>query len=366
MSASAPYQDPLPADRIEPLDSLEAARHDWEALAPATRNPFLTWEWAAAWWRAFGARRTLALYRVRDADGRVAAVLPLYRADRGPVPLLRFLGHGPADELGPVCAPERRDAVLALVPEIARRTLPRRGVVLLERLPAGSLAGAGIRGRVIREEPTPVLPVGGRSWDEWLGTRSRNLRAQIRSRERRITREHRLEFAVTEDPRRLASDFDTFLRLHEARWAAGADRSVAFAGSREAFHRDFAARALRRGWLRLWTALVDGEPVAAGYCLRFGGDDWYYQMGRDPAWDPFRVGFVLLTRMIRASFDDGAGSFRFGLGGEQYKGRFAEADPGLESVLTGAPSAVALVSAAVGALRGLPAGPRRVVTRRVA
>ncbi|HWT94593.1 MAG TPA: hypothetical protein VN238_16475, partial [Solirubrobacteraceae bacterium] len=90
---------------IEPIASFADAATDWDALAPLAENPFLTRDWAEAWWTAFGAGRELALHRLRAPDGRTLAVLPLYRNTLGPVPVLRFVGHGPADELGPVCAP---------------------------------------------------------------------------------------------------------------------------------------------------------------------------------------------------------------------------------------------------------------------
>ena len=49
---------------------LEALREDWDRLATASGNVFLTWEFAAAWWRHFGAGREPAFGVVRhDAEG---------------------------------------------------------------------------------------------------------------------------------------------------------------------------------------------------------------------------------------------------------------------------------------------------------
>jgi hypothetical protein len=83
---------------------------------------------------------------------------------------------------------------------------------------------------------------------------------------------------------------DTLMRLHAARWGAGA-----FEGTAGAFHRDFAHRALDAGWLRLWLMEVDGRPVAAWYGFRFGGVDAFYQSGRDQSWDRYSVGSQLLV-----------------------------------------------------------------------
>ncbi len=348
---------------LEPVATLADAREGWDELAEASLNPFATWEWVDAWWKAYGGERALALRRVRAGDGRLAAILPLYRADRGPVPLLRFVGHGAGDQLGPICAPADRELAARALRDAAAE-LPGRGLLLAERLPRDEGWPEAVGGRYVRSESTPVLPVAGRSWDEWLKTKSSHFRSQVRRLERKLGREHELAFRVTEDPADLDADLETMMRLHESRWREG--ESVAFAGPRRDLHRDFARRALERGWLRLWFADVDGRPVAASYCVRFAGSDWCYQVGRDPEWNHYRVGFVLLARTIRATFDDGLDCFRFGLGDEPYKERFAEADPELETVVLGRGPVAAAASLAAAGVRRLPPNVRRAFVRRAA
>lgn len=347
---------------VEPVASLEAARDGWDGLAEAAGNPFGTFAWTQTWWEHYGGGRELAVRRVRDRDGRLAAILPLYRADRSGVRLLRFLGHGAADLHGPLCAEADRALAAAALRDAAHELGPA-GVLLAERLAGGEGAAGALDGRVVRVEPSPVLAVEGRSWEEWLQSKSSNLRQQVRRMERRLAREHELAFRLTEDPSRLEEDLDTLFRLHDARWAAegGTD---AFSADRRAFHRAFAARALEQGWLRLWTADVDGSPAAAWYGLRHAGRDWYYQLGRDPRWDAAKIGFVLLVHTIRDAFEDGLQAYHFGLGGEEYKSRFASADPGLETVVAGRAAAVRVAAGAIGVARRLPGGPRRLIARR--
>jgi CelD/BcsL family acetyltransferase involved in cellulose biosynthesis len=126
---------------------------------------------------------------------------------------------------------------------------------------------------------------------------------------------------------------DLLARLHAARWQRRG--SGALSGARLAFHKEFAAVALRRGWLRLWFLEVDNDPVAAWYGFRFGGDEWYYQSGRDLAWDAYSVGFVLLCHTLRETFTDGCGAYRFLRGDEEYKDRFATRATQLETTVRG-------------------------------
>ena len=347
----------------EAIASFEEARPDWDALAAAARNPFGTYEFATAWWRVYGVDRELALTRVRADDGTLIAILPLYRADRGPLRLLRFVGHGPADEGGPLCAEEHRPLALAALRHHAD-ALGARGLLVAERVSGYGGTAATLGGRVVRREDSPVLEIAGQEWEEWLAGKSSNFRGQVRRMERRLGRDHELRFRRTEHMAGLPADLETLFRLHELRWADGGG-SDAFSDDRRALHRDFAARALERGWLRLWTAEIDGEPAAAWYGLRHAGRDWYYQFGRDPRWDEYKIGFVLLVHTIRDAFAAGAAAYHFGLGDEEYKSRFATHAPVLETLIAGRSPAAWLATAGILAARRLGAGPRRALKERL-
>jgi len=338
----------MSALRLEPIPDLDAARDEWRGVADRAGNPFGTWEWASAWWQTFGAGRTLLATGCRRPDGSLVAILPLCLQRVGPLRLLRFIGHGPADELGPVCARENRAAAAAAMREL----LARGGfdVFLAERLPgAAGDAHPLPRGVLLRREHSPSLRIDGMTWDDFLARRSANFRGQVRRRERRLARAHRLRWRMTSAAGDLDADMAKLAALHDARW--GAAGSGTFAPRSAAFHRDFAALALERGWLRLAILEADDRPVAAWYGLRFAGADWYYQSGRDPAWDRASVGFVLLVATIRAAFEDGMSEYHFLRGGEAYKARFADCDRALETVaLPRGPVGHAALLAARGAL----------------
>ena len=308
-------------------------REDWVRLAAASGNIFATYEWADVWWRHFGDERTARPVVCRDAAGAVVAIFPLYEAFRRPVRVLRFIGGGAGDELGPICAPGESGVAAAL------RRVPaelRAQVLLAERLPGGRAPAGGaswaaaLGGTLLRRESSPVVDLGGLDWDAYLATRSSNFRSQVRRKERKLIREAELTFRLCEDGARIQEDLDSMFTLHRARWQ-GTD-SGALAGEREDFHREFAPLALERGWLRLWLAEAEGAPVAAYYGFRFGDSDSYYQLGRDPEWDRFSLGLVLLAHTVRDATEAGRREYRFLRGDEDYKGRFATADPGLDTV----------------------------------
>jgi CelD/BcsL family acetyltransferase involved in cellulose biosynthesis len=345
---------------VESVGDLESLHDEWSALGERTGNLFATWVWNSTWWEELGRGKRLLIAACRDAAGELVGIMPLHVAvAAGPLRVLRLIGYGHADRLGPICMPEDRTRVGAAL-RSALRSPPWSGaLVLAEHLPAEEGWSALLGGRPVRREASPVLDLDTADWDEFLAGRSTSLRKQVRYQERRLAREHVMRFRLVEDAEALPAALDALFELHGTRWAAQDATDFAHA---QRFHRAFAARALERGWLRLWLLEVDGRPVAAWHGFRFGGADWHYQSGRDTAWERYSVGAVLLAHTIRDCVEAGLSRYLFLRGDEPYKLRFATADPGLETVAfgTGALGRAALL--ATDAVRRLPPAARRRIS----
>jgi CelD/BcsL family acetyltransferase involved in cellulose biosynthesis len=277
----------------------------------------------------------------RDGEGNIFAILPLYRWRHWPLTVVRFLGHGAGDLLGPICGPgHRADAAIAL-----RRLLDtppwRWDAFVGENLPGDEGWSAQLRGSVLRREGNPVLRTTG-GFDQFLAGRSQNFRQQVRAQERRLARRYDLRYRRTTDADKLDDDLDTLFRLHAASWG----NASSFGGPRAAFHRAFAHRAFESGWLRLWLLELDGRAVAALYGFRVGGSESFFQSGRDPAFERESIGSVLIAHAVRTALDDGVCECNFLRGHEAYKYRFANEDHGLESVCVArGPTGVAALAA---------------------
>jgi CelD/BcsL family acetyltransferase involved in cellulose biosynthesis len=314
--------------RVETLPTLAAAEDEWDSLAATNGNLFATFEWASAWWAHLADGASLRAGICRRADGSPAAILPLViRRQRG-VRIVRLLGHGPADRLAPICLPEDRPAVA----EALRAFLGRSPADLFigNQMPAEEGWGRALGAVPLVREASPVVLTDDPDWNQFLARNSRNLRQQVRRRERRLADRGRLRFRLSDRPDRLSDDLETLFELHERRWHRSG--SHAFVGPLRRMHVEFANSALRRGWLRLWLLELDDRPLAAWYGFRFGGAEWFYQSGRDPDADTDSVGFVLLAHTIREALGDGVPEYRLLRGGEEYKSRFADGDPELETI----------------------------------
>jgi CelD/BcsL family acetyltransferase involved in cellulose biosynthesis len=301
---------------VERAISFAELRAEWSALP--VRSVFATWEWHDAWWRHFGGGLELELRAVRK-EGELDGVLPLCRSRLGPLRIVRFTGRPQADEQGPVGAVGDAQLLAALA-EI------EHDVFLGEQLPGSEDWPRRLTGRRFRLESGPVIRRAA-GWQAYLASRSANFRQQLQRRERRLHERHDVVFRLTVEPATLERDLDVLFTLHRSRWG------TASAFAPETFHREIARSALETGRLRLWFLDLDGTPAAAWYGFRVGNVESYYQAGRDASYDDVSAGSVLLAHTIRQALDDGVAEYRLLRGDEAYKRRFADDDPGLETVI---------------------------------
>jgi CelD/BcsL family acetyltransferase involved in cellulose biosynthesis len=330
---------------------------DWESLAERAGHVFATREWLLTWWRHYGKAGNLLIGLARRG-GQPAAIVPMYVWWRHGLPVLRFVGHGPSDQLGPICAPLAFPDAAAVARAID--AIPLRRFILLAEHVAGDQGFAALTGaRPLYRESSPVLRFEAATWEEFLEQRGRNFRQQARRFPRKLSELGAVSYRLAADPDRLQRDLDTLFRLHRVRWGGAETPFLREA----AFHREFAELALREGWLRLQFLEIDGRAVAALYGFRFAGAESAYQAGRDLVAGNQPVGFVLLARAVREALADGMREYRLLRGGAAYKERFATSDPGLETCgLPRGASARALLGAAMAA-RGHSLGLRRILDR---
>jgi CelD/BcsL family acetyltransferase involved in cellulose biosynthesis len=215
-----------------------------------------------------------------------------------------------------------------------RSVFPSRKPLVLENVDANAAwwrelsmaSGCGGNPLVDRISALPSIELTGRTWDEYLASRSRNLRSQIGRKRRGLERDHAVRVRWTGSDDDVATDMDTLFRLHDMRWERRSGTSSLTGQRARDFHADFAAAARERGWLRLGFLEVDERPVAGWYGWHIGSRFAYYQAGFDPAWADRSVGFVLFAETIRAAADEGAARYDMLLGEEGFKGRFADSE----------------------------------------
>lgn len=340
---------------VELVPALDSLRDDWTRLAAAGGNVFATWEWNDLWWRHYGRGRKLRLAVLRR-DDEVEAIVPLFVWSARPLRILRLIGHGHGDRLGPICGEgDRETAVEAL--RLALGTEPYD--LFVGDWVAGDRNWASVLGgRVVRRTGYPILRCPDDSWKELLAAQSQRFRKKLRQSRNRLERDHAVTYRYA-DSATLERDLDTLFRLHRARFQ---EHPCNFCGDHEAFQREFAALAMERGWLRLLLLEVDGQPVGSKYGFFFQNAYFAYQSGRHPAWERESVGFLVEVESVRRILEEGA-DYRFLGGEEHHKYRYPTEDPRLETVVAPASRRGRVGAAAVDALWRRPVG--KSVLRRI-
>jgi CelD/BcsL family acetyltransferase involved in cellulose biosynthesis len=319
------------ADRLEQVDELDEIRSDWSRLALAAGTPFATPEWAQAWIAHIGRPDEVRIFAIRDDAGRVIVILPLTLRRRRRPSVVRFIGHGPGDELGPVCAPADRRVAAEGLRQALR--IMHADVLLAEQLPGGASWDRLLDAQPVMDTGYPVLGLDGIGDADSLHARfGPSIARKLGRVRRKLERAGELRIRVAAPGQGLAADIDALFALHRARWAP---EVTEFAGPHEAFHRDFLQVAAARGWLALLLVEIDGRTVAAVYDLRFAGRQHQYQQGRDPACDRLSVGFLALLSAMTGAACDGMTEYRFLRGDEAYKYDYADADPRLQTFVVG-------------------------------
>lgn len=317
---------------LRSVEALEPILDGWRALAELRGNAFITPEWFLAAIEHLEPGGEPVVVAVHGEDGVLLGVLPFVyeRASR----TLRFAGAGAGDRFHP--AADLRDENLvaaAAAPALDRRGLGWRRLALdgvdvsadwwrtlTSALPSRSAS--------VARPPAayPYIPLAGRSWDQYLAGRSRQLRSQLGRKGRGLAKQHQVVFRQTRVRDEVDADLSSLFALHAARWQSRGRASSMADRSLPAFHSAFAAAALERGWLRLYVMEVDGAAAAAWYGWRLG-DRWsYFQAGFDPAWSRQSVGFLLLAETIKDASEEQAAEYDLLLGDEPFKARFAEAE----------------------------------------
>lgn len=307
--------------------ALEGLRPEWQALwlrasAPGA-TPFQSPAWLLAWWRAFGTGRPRAA-TLRDEDGRLLGLLPLYLLEEGGGTKLLPIGIGVSDYLDLLLDPDAPPDAAARLLEAALAASPEATSCDLTDLPPGAALRNAPAPRNWHDEearlaePCPVLALPpGATLSEVL---SRRRRAALRNARNRA--ETAGGWAIrTAIAGTLDECLGALVALHRARWEARGRPGGVLADPRVlAMLRDAAPDLLAQGVVRLQVLHLDGVPAAA-HCALLGGGGriLLYLSGFDTARARESPGAILLGDLIGWALAEGWRELHFLRGDEDYK-----------------------------------------------
>jgi len=300
------------------LDSAEA----WAALEPEwlelwrrdlRATPFQSPMWLLPWWRHFGSD-DLRVITVRDS-GRLEALAPLYVVRDEGESLGLLIGTGISDYLDALCATpscELIEAVAGLDCDAWDLQQLRPDSPLLRAVSPGNWSD-----HVEEQDPCLVLSIeaAGSELEHLL---SAHFRKKLRYYRRTLARSAPLSFEVV-NITNLEAFLDELFALHAARWQRRGMPGMLADDVIQQFHRDVARRMLEAGALRMHRLLLGDRPIAVFYGFAHHRTVDYYLSGYDPEFEKLSPGTVLLCEVIQSAVREGATTFDFLRGAEEYK-----------------------------------------------
>jgi len=293
-------------DSVEDFAALEDA---WNEVALKARTPFVTHEWARAWWHAFAEDDGIAVV-LQGADGAFLAGAVLCRSSRGRI---RAAANEYSEDWDLVAADDAsRRSLLQGIASLRGRQLVLSA--LSDASPSAELAPetlreAGYRVAVTSEQRSPYLELPG-TWDELLATVSRNQRSKVRRYMRHLEREGKPVFRTTVAGD-LDSDLERFLDLEASGWKGKAGTAIRQDSRAVKLYTEFAHAAAARGWLRIHLLELDGVTIAAGYGCVMRDAAFLLKSGFDERYSRLAPGAVLRAEAIRGAIEEGLNRFEF-------------------------------------------------------
>lgn len=316
---------------INSIEELAGYRLLWNSLLAETREAsfFQTLDWLEVYWQHYGDEQKLRVLIVYSG-GEPIGILPLVvRSESTRVGTVRVLTY-PLSDWGSFYGPIGPNPTATLTAGMSYISRSERDWDLAElrwvnndrcdfRRTEQAMRSAGIEGRKELWREAAIVDMQG-TWDEYLASRTRKWRKDLRAKERKLSERGTVEL-VRYRPQGTASGdgdprwdlYEMCEQLAERSWQGSSTTGTTISHeSIRGFLRDMHARACHAGAVDMCVLLVDGKPVAFSYGYHYQGYVNGLRMGFDPEYAKQGAGTVMMSRMFEDSFARGDRTFDLG------------------------------------------------------
>jgi CelD/BcsL family acetyltransferase involved in cellulose biosynthesis len=296
----------MDVELVTTAEALSALQPEWLDLWRRTPDatPFQSPMWLLPWWRHFGSD-DLSVITLRRDDGLVA-LAPLYVVREDDESLGLLLGTGNSDYLDMLGDADVMQSLAEIDCQMWDLQQLRPSSPLLR-----SAAPPGWNNEVQDHDPCFVLSLEHHA-------PSTHFRKKLRYYHRSLERLGALSF-IDGCENNLDTLMDALFALHAARWERRGMPGMLADDVTQRFHRDAARAMLDAGTLRMYAMRVGERMVAVFYGFASQATVYYYLSGYHPDLEKLSPGTVIVAHAIEEAVREGATTFDFLRGAEEYK-----------------------------------------------
>jgi CelD/BcsL family acetyltransferase involved in cellulose biosynthesis len=299
---------------------------EWDSLVDTLDlpSPFHSWDWNYVWWKHFGRRPHIVVFR---SLGRLVGLAQLQERRHGWVTSLVPIGWGnllteQLEMLFPRA--ERSRLMAALRSHLLESHLGWVGLSGLEESDlAEGLEGLGVASRVNMPFEYRELPG---TWDEMVRGLNRSMRGNVKYYPRLMLRDgFSFEVRFAESAAEVSASLPTLYRLHAARAATQdgvAHKDYLERTDHRAFLDEVAPILAAQGGMKVALLEVEGQVIAAQVWLERGRTMFLYYSGYLPEWSRFSVAMITTSEILKYGIARGLDRVEFLRGTGQFKTRW--------------------------------------------
>lgn len=305
-------QPSLSVETITTVSELERVEPEWLDLwRRSGTTPFQSPRWLIPWAIHFTRDNVISLV-FRDG-ARLVGVALFYTWGGNGRHGLFLLGNGISDSLDICVDPEFAAPVRQELMEWLSAQ-QRFDCIEFNQLGSDTI----LRELNFQEEagdPTPVLNLDGKLWEEALPPRQLE---KLKYYRRRAAKHGRVEYARA-DQQNCDELMQTLFQLHGERWNTRGQPGMFDNAELRAFHLEAARRMSKAGILRMYELRIEGTPAASFYGFADSSTLHYYLGGFDPRFEKLSPGMLVIGHAIEQAGNEGLTNVNFLRGRERYK-----------------------------------------------
>lgn len=308
----------IDGSQVKTYDTLIAARDTWNRLHQATPKPgnFMTWEYANAWWKYFGASQRPFILVVSNGDKQ--AMIPLMRSGDQ----LRWLATPGPDNVAILhnSAEFLPEAVQVAAKFLRRQRWSKLSLTYLYEEEAKLFIEAfeGITHRADNSTGSPYIDINGRTWDDYLKSISGSRRRDIKDVQKGLDRSGaKVRFESIRDPQQIVDLIPTIKAIIAGNYMP--EKIALMEGDQGELFVDLCREYAEKGWIELTMVYVDDKPAAYSLCYLMNNISGYWRTAFHEDYNHLSLGKLMLVRLMENSFNRGDKVFDFMQGLEKYK-----------------------------------------------